>query len=210
MGLDARTPPISGAIWRASRSGPLDGVTNALSALVELGAAIGSILGSGVPASGGISMSPLQIRRPANSSIPKRRCAQEAKAVHPGKTCRMTTSPARISTPPCMDRRSTALCLSGGGIRSASFALGVIEALAVHPRRPAATTSRRPAKINRCSAQFNYLSTVSGGGYIGSWLSAWIARASFPEGLEDARRPPRPIRTKSRPRSRGCAPTATT
>src|SRR2546423_15376635 len=29
---------------------------------------------------------------------------------------------------------STALCLSGGGIRSASFALGVIEALAVHPR----------------------------------------------------------------------------
>ena len=31
---------------------------------------------------------------------------------------------------------SSALCLSGGGIRSATFALGVIEALAVHPRQP--------------------------------------------------------------------------
>ena len=29
---------------------------------------------------------------------------------------------------------SAALCLSGGGIRSAAFALGVIQALAVHPR----------------------------------------------------------------------------
>src|SRR5438046_2281293 len=28
----------------------------------------------------------------------------------------------------------TALCLSGGGIRSAAFALGVIQALAAHPR----------------------------------------------------------------------------
>ena len=28
-------------------------------------------------------------------------------------------------------------------------------------------------------SQFHYLSTVSGGGYIGSWLSAWRARAPF-------------------------------
>ncbi len=51
----------------------------------------------------------------------------------------------------------TALCLSGGGIRSASFALGVLQALARHG----------------LLKQFHYLSTVSGGGYIGSWLSAW-------------------------------------
>jgi patatin-like phospholipase len=50
-----------------------------------------------------------------------------------------------------------ALCLSGGGIRSASFALGVLQALARHG----------------LLQQFHYLSTVSGGGYIGSWLSAW-------------------------------------
>src|ERR1041384_1002364 len=57
-----------------------------------------------------------------------------------------------------------ALCLSGGGIRSASFSLGVIQGLA-------------EAKL---LDKFNYLSTVSGGGYIGSWLSAWLNRAAEP------------------------------
>ena len=79
---------------------------------------------------------------------------------------------------------STALCLSGGGIRSACFALGVIEALAVHPRQAstAAEGDKQAASENTSFlSQFHYLSTVSGGGYIGSWLSAWIARAGFPE-----------------------------
>src|SRR5690242_11892967 len=31
------------------------------------------------------------------------------------------------------ERNASALCLSGGGIRSATFALGVIQALAAHP-----------------------------------------------------------------------------
>ena len=77
------------------------------------------------------------------------------------------------------DCRSAALCLSGGGIRSASFALGVIEALAVHPRP--ASNQQAPSEDKSLLSQFNYLSTVSGGGYIGSWLSAYIARAGFPE-----------------------------
>lgn len=59
----------------------------------------------------------------------------------------------------------SALCLSGGGIRSGTFALGVIQSLA------------RRGFLER----FDYLSTVSGGGYIGGWLSAWIHR--HPEGL---------------------------
>src|SRR3954471_12907651 len=76
-------------------------------------------------------------------------------------------------------RNASALCLSGGGIRSASFALGVLEALAVHPR-PA--PNAQAASEDKCLlCQFDYLSTVSGGGYIGSWLSAWIARCGFPE-----------------------------
>jgi hypothetical protein len=54
-----------------------------------------------------------------------------------------------------------ALCLSGGGIRSATFALGVLQGLAERGLLP----------------QFDYLSTVSGGGYIGSWLTAWGHRA---------------------------------
>jgi hypothetical protein len=35
--------------------------------------------------------------------------------------------------------------------------------------------------LARCGLldKFHYLSTVSGGGYIGSWLSAWINRAGL-------------------------------
>jgi hypothetical protein len=53
-----------------------------------------------------------------------------------------------------------ALCLSGGGIRSATFALGILQGLA------------RADLL----ARFHYLSTVSGGGYIGSWLTSWATR----------------------------------
>jgi hypothetical protein len=60
-----------------------------------------------------------------------------------------------------LKEKRAALCLSGGGIRSATFGLGVLQGLA------------------RCGLldRFQYLSTVSGGGYIGGWLSAWIHRA---------------------------------
>lgn len=51
------------------------------------------------------------------------------------------------------------LALSGGGIRSATFNLGVIQALAE----------------KRLLREFHYMSTVSGGGYIGGWLSKLIA-----------------------------------
>jgi hypothetical protein len=54
-----------------------------------------------------------------------------------------------------------ALCISGGGIRSATFALGAVQGLADHGLLD----------------QFDYLSTVSGGGYIGSWLTSWAHRA---------------------------------
>jgi hypothetical protein len=87
-----------------------------------------------------------------------------------------------------LKEKRAALCLSGGGIRSATFGLGVLRGLA------------------RCGllGKFHYLSTVSGGGYIGSWLSAWIKH--HPQGIngvaeELKRRPgstlnpePRPIR----------------
>ena len=53
-----------------------------------------------------------------------------------------------------------ALCLSGGGIRSATFNLGILQGLAK----------------TGVLKEVDYLSTVSGGGYIGSWLSSWISR----------------------------------
>src|SRR5262245_26831494 len=74
---------------------------------------------------------------------------------------------------------SAALCLSGGGIRSASFALGLLEALAVHPRPAANSPVADESRSLLC--QIHYLSTVSGGGYVGSWLSAWIARSGYAE-----------------------------
>jgi len=63
-------------------------------------------------------------------------------------------------------RKHAALCVSGGGIRSATFGLGVIQGLA------------RRGLLDK----FHYLSTVSGGGYLGSWLTAWAHH--HPEGLE--------------------------
>ena len=72
------------------------------------------------------------------------------------------------------------IALSGGGIRSASFNLGVLQGLA----------ERRALWL------FDYLSTVSGGGFIGSWWSAWLSREPRepgdvfppPEELEPQRR----------------------
>lgn len=63
------------------------------------------------------------------------------------------------------EHETAALCLSGGGIRSATFALGVIRGLARHG----------------LLGKFDFLSTVSGGGYIGSWLSAWMHHAGAAE-----------------------------
>ena len=57
-------------------------------------------------------------------------------------------------------KQRSALCISGGGIRSATFALGALQGL---------------AKLGILE-NFDYLSTVSGGGYIGSWLTAWKER----------------------------------
>jgi hypothetical protein len=75
---------------------------------------------------------------------------------------------------------SSAVCLSGGGIRSASFGLGVLEALArfsLGLTDPAQTLMRNATSSQVGLLQkLDYLSTVSGGGYIGSWLTAWVYR----------------------------------
>ncbi len=62
--------------------------------------------------------------------------------------------PTEMSAP-----QGVALALSGGGIRSASFALGVVQSF-----------------VNRgCFKTFDYLSTVSGGGYLGTALT-WLKK----------------------------------
>ncbi|HSY52295.1 MAG TPA: hypothetical protein VLC46_26065 [Thermoanaerobaculia bacterium] len=66
-------------------------------------------------------------------------------------------APERVNDRP---PRLTGLALSGGGIRSATFNLGLLQAL---------------AKAGKLTL-FDYLSTVSGGGYTGGWWSAWLSR----------------------------------
>ncbi len=62
------------------------------------------------------------------------------------------------------------LAFSGGGIRSATFNLGVLQAL-----------SHR-----RLLSRFDYLSSVSGGGYIGGWLAALCHRFGGVQAVEAA------------------------
>jgi hypothetical protein len=57
-------------------------------------------------------------------------------------------------------RNLVGMGISGGGIRSATFNLGILQGMADHGLLP----------------YLDYLSTVSGGGYIGSWLHGVISR----------------------------------
>lgn len=70
------------------------------------------------------------------------------------------------------EEQPVALCLSGGGIRSATFGLGVLQGLAARKQ----------------IGGFHYLSVVSGGGYIGAWFAVWCARSSLREVEAELRR----------------------
>jgi len=86
---------------------------------------------------------------------------------------------------PFRKRDYLGVAFSGGGIRSATFNLGVLQGLAQCGVLP----------------YFDYLSTVSGGGYIGSWFAAWLKRKGFtsvsqqlrPEWREHAQKEPSEI-----------------
>jgi dolichol kinase len=101
----------------------------------------------------------------------RRRIVDEALngAVRRFRDVRLAALYAKIHVQPDGEARS-AICLSGGGIRSATFALGVLQGLAG----------------SGILSKFDFLSTVSGGGYIGSWLSSWSRRhRDGIEGVED-------------------------
>jgi hypothetical protein len=75
-----------------------------------------------------------------------------------------------VEGPPSTQLGLVGLALSGGGIRSATFCLGVIQSLARHG----------------ILKSVDYLSTVSGGGFIGACLSSTLNRAHVsPEGSSD-------------------------
>ncbi len=67
------------------------------------------------------------------------------------------------------DAQLLGVAFSGGGIRSATFNLGILQAL---------------GEMDMLR-WVDYLSTVSGGGYIGSWLAAWIKLKAAEIATED-------------------------
>ena len=75
---------------------------------------------------------------------------------------RKAECPQRNACKPNPPSDVTGLCFSGGGIRSATFNLGVLQAL---------------AELHLLD-KFDYLSSVSGGGYIHQWIAAWWKRAA--------------------------------
>jgi hypothetical protein len=93
----------------------------------------------------------------AFARLPKEVAAAERKYIEAWRRLKVRTG----------GRQLTGLALSGGGIRSAVFCLGVLQALAKH----------------NVLKNFDYLSTVSGGGYIGSSLT-WFTRSAMPFGVE--------------------------
>jgi predicted acylesterase/phospholipase RssA len=78
----------------------------------------------------------------------------ELEQVQTSRSLRLTENPGR----PSGEKSLIGLAFSGGGIRSATFNLGVLQALAKR-------------KLLR---SLDYISTVSGGGYIGGWLMGWM------------------------------------
>lgn len=81
------------------------------------------------------------------------------------------------------DHNLVGLAFSGGGIRSATFNLGVLQGLA-------------DLGLLKC---FDYLSTVSGGGYIGCWLEAWIKRSQGMDSVDNGLQPKRSKRASTAP-----------
>jgi hypothetical protein len=95
---------------------------------------------------------------------PKHQAAWDAAADEPARLRAVYAAIHDLDGTPNGPR--SALCLSGGGIRSATFALGVMQQF---------------AQLGVLK-KFDYLSTISGGGYIGAWLSSFVRRS--PDGID--------------------------
>jgi hypothetical protein len=70
-----------------------------------------------------------------------------------------------------LQRAEVGLAFSGGGIRSATFCLGILQGLA-----GASVKARGDIDKSAWLSRFGFLSTVSGGGYIGAFLTQLMQR----------------------------------
>lgn len=92
-------------------------------------------------------------------SLPDQVWNVEWQYIHKRRHAHQEVPPAEEVTQALAAQPLVGLAMSGGGIRSATFGLGVLQALAKHRVLPA----------------IDYLCTVSGGGYIGSCLSSLMS-----------------------------------
>lgn len=100
-----------------------------------------------------------------------RRIANRRK--HP--TCRglVQADDGKLQPTMAIEKDLTGLALSGGGIRSACFGMGLVAAL----------------QHTGLFRSIDYLSTVSGGGYLGAHISSWYARLHEESPAEQAGKP---------------------
>lgn len=117
---------------------------------------------------------------------------EELQQIKTSRKLRLDPGPQR----PAAQKSLIGLAFSGGGIRSATFNLGVLQAL---------------AKRNLLRS-IDYVSTVSGGGYIGGWLMGWMHHQEL--GIRDIESrlstpPSMPGRPATCPKSTSSAITAT-
>ena len=115
--------------------------------------------GSEVPP---ISKAPFQIPAPIfDAELEAIRARRRAVGLMPPAETQEDVEPNRKTEQPEIKDKLVGLALSGGGIRSATFSLGVMQRLAKEG----------------CLEYVDYLSTVSGGGYIGGSLT-WLLSAA--------------------------------
>jgi hypothetical protein len=94
-----------------------------------------------------------------------------------------TDADSRLTEARLMSLRehTVGLSFSGGGIRSGTFCVGFLQGLA------------QVGLLRR----IDYLSTVSGGGYAGGWLAAWLKRDGDPANVEKQLDPSRVEQAKA-------------
>lgn len=113
---------------------------------------------------------------PAPASVPAVRAAPGAAFDHTASEARRARERRAamcIQRPAGHHDEQWALAFSGGGIRSATFCLGALQGLTqAHLPLPAPNEAAAApaAEKNRLLPQFDYLSTVSGGGFIGCFF----------------------------------------
>ena len=107
-----------------------------------------------------------QVLESEHAAIEKRRAWLRQNQANVGKAKAGAATIQHANAKPDLQRVHTGnfttrgLALSGGGIRSAAVSLGVLQAL----------------EVNGLFSKFDYISTVSGGGYIGTALTAAMSK----------------------------------